>query len=84
MKKATYEIEISTDNDEAEVKKVTYEIEISTDNDEAEAFCEWLNANGHLAFVGFETGNYVDGTWTSTDDEANEIMVDLWNQYCKS
>ncbi len=66
------------------MKVTRYIIKTSCDHDEAEAFCEWLNANGHYASVGSSTGNYVDGTWTSADDDTSEIMVDLWTQYCKS
>lgn len=63
---------------------MTYTIEIACDNPEAEAFAEWLKAQGHDAKVGRSTGNYVDGSWTSNNAAANEIMNDLWDQYCNS
>lgn len=60
----------------------TYTIEISGDNDEGEQFAEWLNARGHRAKVGRTSGNVVNGSWTSNDTEANDVMNDLWSQYC--
>lgn len=62
----------------------TYTIEIACDTPEAEQFAAWLNAQGHDARVGRSTGNYVDGSWTDNNAEANEIMNDLWSQYCNS
>ncbi len=62
----------------------THKIEIAVDTEQAEEFVAWLNAQGHDATVGTSTGNYVDGTWTSTDEQANEIMRELWDSYCNS
>jgi hypothetical protein len=62
----------------------THEIEIACDTVEAEQFRDWLIAQGHSAKIGRSTGNYVDGMWTSTDTEANEIMNGLWSDYCNS
>lgn len=62
----------------------TYKIEVAVDTVEGENFVAWLNAQGHNAALGRSTGNYVDGTWTSTDVQANEIMRDLWDEYCIS
>lgn len=60
----------------------TYEIIISVDTPEAEDFATWLEEQGHSVKVGDSTGNYVDGVWASTDDEASEIMNGLWESYC--
>lgn len=60
------------------------DIEISIDNDEGELFAEWPTAQGHTAKVGNSTGNYVDGTWTSTDNGASETMNALWAAYCEA
>lgn len=59
-----------------------YKIEIGLDGDEAMEFVEWLRVQGHDACLGQSTGSYVDGEWTSHDEEAGEILRDLWNQYC--
>lgn len=61
----------------------TYKIEIAVDTERAEDFAAWLNAQGHDAHVGTSTGDYIDGEWTSADEQANEIMQDLWDGYCK-
>ena len=61
----------------------TYTIEISLDHAEAENFCIWLNEQGHYASIGSTTGNFVDGEWTSTNEIANEIINDLWDEYCR-
>jgi hypothetical protein len=55
---------------------------IASDNPEAEAFAEWLEDQGHSAEVGNSTGNYVDGVWTSTDDDAAQTLNALWESYC--
>ena len=57
-------------------------IEIAVDNENAEEFATWLQGQGHDAHVGTSTGNYIDGTWTATDEQANEIMRGLWDRYC--
>lgn len=59
-----------------------YEIEIAVDNPEADQFCEWLNSKGHSASVGDSTGNYIDGELTGNSVEANEVMNNLWDEYC--
>jgi len=61
-----------------------HQIEIAVDTVEAESFKIWLIDNGHNAEIGTSTGNYVDGEWTSCDPNANEIMNNLWDEYCKS
>ena len=61
-----------------------YIIEVACDNPEGEDFVEWLIAKGHDAVLGDSTGDYVDGVWTSTDNEAAEIMSNLWLEYCRS
>ena len=55
---------------------------IACDHEEGEKFVEWLNNAGHDASIGRSTGNYVDGAWTSSDAEANEISNSLWTEYC--
>lgn len=62
----------------------TYEIIIAVDTPEVEEFAAWLEDQGHSAKVGDGTGDYIDGVWTSSDAEANEIMNRLWDDYCKS
>jgi hypothetical protein len=59
-----------------------HQIEIAGDTTEAEQFCQYLKSLGHDARVGKSTGNYVDGAWTSSDANAQEIMNNLWNEYC--
>jgi hypothetical protein len=60
----------------------SYKIEIAVDTTEADEFCAWLNEQGHDATVGDSTGNYIDGVWTSSDEQANTILGDLWAEYC--
>jgi hypothetical protein len=57
-------------------------IEIAVDTIEADEFCEWLNLHGHQAIIGNSTGNYIDGIWTSVNEDANEKMRDLWDDFC--
>jgi len=66
------------------MKKDRHEIEIAVDTTEAQAFCNWLNEHGHRATIGHTTGNYVDGVWTSDDNDANDTMNRLWDKYCGS
>lgn len=61
-----------------------YEIIIACDQHEGEQFKNWLIARGHDAEIGNSTGSYVDGAWTSSDQDANEIMNQLWSDYCNS
>lgn len=55
---------------------------IAADHIEAEEFVEWLRLQGYQASVGSDTHNHIGGYDTSSDDEANEKMQDLWNRYC--
>jgi len=64
------------------IMNASHTVVISCDNDEANQFAAWLNTNGHTATVGNSTGNYIDGTWTSADGDADEIMQALWSAYC--
>lgn len=59
-----------------------HKIEIAVDHLEGSKFVAWLNKNGHDAAIGSSTGNYVDGEWTSSDDDANQILNNLWDKYC--
>lgn len=67
---------------------MTYKIEIAFDScgteEAANEFASWLNEKGHDASVGKSTGSYVDGRWTSNDEEAREIMNSLWDEFCGS
>jgi hypothetical protein len=65
-------------------KEATHRIEIACDCAEAEQFRDWLIARGHDAYIGRSTGTYVDGAWTSSNEEANEISNCLWTEYCRS
>ena len=64
----------------------TYAIEIAFDacgtEEAAQEFAAWLNEKGHDAKVGNSTGSYVDGRSTSNDEEAREIMNNLWDEFC--
>lgn len=57
---------------------------IAVDHEESREFSAWLNAQGHTATVGDSTANYVDGDSTASDEDANEIMNNLWDAYCRS
>lgn len=59
-----------------------HKIIIACDHEEAQAFVDWLNTQGYEAQVGRDTGNYIDGVWTSSDPDVNEKMNDLWDRYC--
>lgn len=61
-----------------------YKIEIACDHHDAVTFCDWLKENGHDAKIGRSTGNYVDGSWTSQNDDAREILNALWDEYCNN
>lgn len=65
--------------EEREMKK--YQIEVSCDSNEGAEFVACLNAQGHNAKLATTTDGYIDGVST-TDNDANEIMNDLWNAYC--
>ena len=66
------------------IENKTYEIEIAIDSVEPDKFCAWLNENGHSATIGNSTGNYIDGILTDHDIDANDIMNNLWADYCNS
>lgn len=57
-----------------------YRIVLACDTDEA--FASWLREKGHDATVGTSTGTYVDGAWTSDSEDENEIIRELWEEYC--
>ena len=59
-------------------------IEIADDHYEGAAFVAWLNANGYDAELGNTTGNYVDGRWTAVSDSADDLLRDLWDEYCNA
>ncbi len=58
-------------------------IEIAHDTPQAKQFLSWLRDQGHDASIGNSTGNYIDGEWTSSDEDANRIMNDLWEDFCR-
>jgi len=60
----------------------TYSIVISMDNDDGEQYARWLNKIGHSATVGRDTGNHIDGHWSSASKWANRISNDLWSGFC--
>jgi hypothetical protein len=51
---------------------------------ELENFQNWLEEKGHQASIGNTTGTFIDGYWTSVNTEANYVMNELWDEYCKS
>ena len=57
-------------------------IQIAVDTEEAQEFLQYLKSQGHAASIGSETGDYIDGVLTSTDEDANETMRKLWSDYC--
>lgn len=59
-----------------------YTITIACDHHEGDEFCNWLNEQGHDATIGNDTGNWIDGINTDYDILANEIINDLWVEYC--
>jgi len=61
-----------------------YEIEISSDHEDGKNFVDWLTDQGHNAEIGNTTGNFIDGVWTNTDEKANQILNQLWKEYCYS
>lgn len=54
----------------------TYTITIACDHPEAEEFAEWLNEQGHIARVGSDTANWIDG------ERGADVFDDLWDNYC--
>ena len=59
-------------------------IELAVDTTEAEEFKKFLENKGHDVTIGRSTGNYVNGVWTDSDEEASTILNDLWAEYCNS
>lgn len=57
---------------------------IAVDTPEATDFIEYLEYEGHIATIGQDTRNYIDGIDTSTDETLNETMNNLWLGYCYS
>ncbi len=66
----------------AKGKEGGYTIVLSCDSDPA--FAEWLESRGHNVSIGHDTGNHIDGRWTSRDEVANETMRALYEQWGKS
>jgi hypothetical protein len=62
----------------------TYKIIVAFDTPNATEFTDWLKEQGHDAIVGDSTGNFIDYKWTSQNDDANEIMVRLWEDFCNN
>lgn len=59
-----------------------YKIRVAVDTEEGRQFVDWLNGQGHEAVLGTDTGDHVNGVWTSTDISAQAIMTALWIKYC--
>ena len=57
---------------------------LACDTHEGGAFRFWLEKQGYDASIGSSTGNYIDGVWTATDEDANRKMNQLWDEYCSS
>ena len=63
-----------------------FRIVLAVDHPGAEDFATWLNNNGHIANVGRDTHNHVDGYDVSMLDDEDEhatIFNTLWETYCK-
>lgn len=61
-----------------------YEIILSTDTPDGARFAGWLRAHGHDARVGDDTGDHIDGVWTSCSAGMSTIMRELWEEFCSS
>lgn len=59
-----------------------YDIEIAADHTESQEFSNFLNRLGHTATIGSTTANRIDGESTSNSADANEIMRQLWEDFC--
>lgn len=60
----------------------THKITLACDMEEADKFAAWLNAQGHKANVGRDTGCYIDGVYTANNPEASTVLCMLWEEYC--
>jgi hypothetical protein len=60
---------------------MSYTIILPFDQHEAESFAAWLIKQGHTVTIGRDTGTYVDGIRTSTNETTNETMRQLWERY---
>ena len=58
-----------------------HKIEISVDSPYSQEFADWLNNKGHVAFVGRTTENFINGVCTADDNHANNIMLQLWEEF---
>jgi len=66
------------------MEKLDIELGIDATGDETEQYAEWLRAQGHTVKLGTSTGTYINGVWTSTDEELSELSNKFWNSYCES
>lgn len=61
-------------------------IEIATDacgaESERDAFVAWLISKDHDAMASYSTGSYVDGRWTSNNEDAQQTLNELWDDFC--
>ena len=64
------------------------EIRIAIDTEEGDDFIDWLKTQGHDADWSGDTGNYIDGLWTSNesldDPSPSTVMNQLWEDFCNS
>ena len=58
------------------------QIELAVDTVDAAEFAAWLRYRGHDVTIGKSTGSYINGVWTSTDDNADNTMRKLWDEFC--
>lgn len=73
------------------MKNMFFRVEVACDTPEADQYVDWLNANGHRAFVGNSTATIVsdpideegysmDSEWDGDDDS---VGSHLWAEYCQ-
>lgn len=64
------------------MSKIRVSIDGCGTSTERDAFVAWLISKGHDAGASDSTGSYVDGRWTSSDDDAQQTLNALWDEFC--
>jgi hypothetical protein len=58
-----------------------HKIEIAVNSEYSQEFADWLNKKGHVAFVGRTTENFINRVCTADDNDMDEIMRELWEEF---
>ena len=58
-----------------------HKIEISVDSEYSQEVADWLNKKGHAASIGGTTENFINAVCAADDNDANEIMRQLWEEF---